>query len=198
MRRVYAKCFRYLRQRWIWVMLAVLVFVELLVFHCLHAEPGLGTYREYVAQTLPQYPNEFLFLAVGNSKSALWTVLMGAIPFGAGVFFDVFLQIKSLTAIGKYLLGDLGTAAFLAGVLPHGVVEILAMIMSVVCGVLISRAVTKTLLSLVKGQGRSALAEGAEEVRCIVGTVLLVVLPLVLIGAVIEVTVTPVIYAMFR
>ena len=77
----YGDIFRYFRKNWRWVLIAILVVAEILVYTCMNTAPNCH-YEQYVAETLPTYSGMFWFVLIENLKSAVLLVALGFVPFG--------------------------------------------------------------------------------------------------------------------
>ena len=133
-----------------------------------------------------------LGLLANNWQAVLFPVAMGFVPF-------LFLPLLTLASNGC-LLGMMGPwvqqrgmslTAYLAGILPHGVFEIPALVMSAACGVCLCR----NMCRIVTGSRR------AEPLAALLGdllrVMLLLVLPMIAAAAVLETYVTPVVMSFF-
>ena len=127
-----------------------------------------------------------LGLLANNWRAMLMPVLLGFIPF-------LFLPLLTLAANGG-LLGmmapwlqrnGMGLTVYLAGILPHGILELPALVLSAACGVYLCRNMGRILF-------RSERAEPLVElVSNLLRVMLLLVFPMVAAAAVLEVYVTP-------
>ncbi len=131
-------------------------------------------------------------LLANNWTAMLISVVYGLLPF-------VFLPVSSLIANG-FILGITGamtqlydqTLSFwLAAILPHGIFELTALVLSIACGVYVCFHMTRRVLAR---PNRTSMT----EVFCDVLRVLLfLVAPLTIAAAFIEAYLTPVIMALF-
>ena len=76
---------------------------------------------------------------------------------------------------------------YLVGVLPHGIFELVALVLSAAAGLYLCRAVSAALLKKQKGAVRAAIGRCGQ-------TMVLWILPLVIVAAVIESYVTPALF----
>lgn len=127
-------------------------------------------------------------LLMNNWRAMLISILYGFIPF-------LFLPVLSLISNGA-LLGLLAAvfvdqgapvAAFLAGILPHGIFELSALILSIACGVTLCRHMCRMVCSDPDRRPLPALLEDLLRV------LVLVIAPLTAIAAAVECYITPVV-----
>ena len=133
-----------------------------------------------------------LGLLANNWQAVLFPVAMGFVPF-------LFLPLLTLASNGC-LLGMMGLwvqqrgmslTAYLAGILPHGIFEIPALVMSAACGVCLCR----NMCRIVTGSRRAEPL--AELLGDLLRVMLLLVLPMIAAAAVLEAYVTPVVRSFF-
>ncbi len=131
-------------------------------------------------------------LLLNNWRAMLMSAAYGFIPF-------LFLPVMSLVMNGA-LLGMLAAifvtdgmslAAYLAGILPHGIFEIPALIFSIACGVYLCRNMCRLVVS---SPDRVPMLELLEE---LLRVVVLVIAPLTAAAAFVECYVTPVVMGFF-
>ena len=139
--------------------------------------------------------DEGAFSALGifgnNIRAFVLTACYGFIPF-------VFLPVVSLALNGAilglfaafYVNNGQSLLVYLAGILPHGIFELPAMVLAMSCGLYLCRVITDYVRFNRKGTVKPALANIAR-------VMVLNVLPLTAIAAVIEANVTPLILAHF-
>ena len=139
--------------------------------------------------------DEGAFSALGifgnNIRAFVLTACYGFIPF-------VFLPVVSLALNGAilglfaafYVNNGQSLLVYLAGILPHGIFELPAMVLAMSCGLYLCRVITDYVRFNRKGTVKPALANIAR-------VMVLNVLPLTAIAAVIEANVTPLIMAHF-
>ena len=133
-----------------------------------------------------------LSLLTNNWTAMLFSACYGFIPF-------LFLPLVSLLANGSllgmlaviYHTGGVSLLAYLAGILPHGIFEIPALMLSVTCGVCLCRNMCRMLLHSDK---QIPLVELLSD---LLRVLLLVVLPLTVLAAVMECYVTPWVMGLF-
>ena len=102
----------------------------------------------------------------------------------------LFRSLLGMMAV-IYLANDLSLAAYLAGILPHGIFELPALVLSISCGVCLCR----NMCRLVTGSDRRIPM--VELLSDLLRVMLLVVLPLTVLAAVMECYVTPVVMGLF-
>ena len=122
----------------------------------------------------------------------VFTILYGFVPF---LFLPVVSALSNAAVIGAlaayYRLNQLPMAVFFAGIVPHGIFEIPALVLAVTLGFLLCRNVARIIL-------RSGRAVPMVDLLAnILRTMLFVIFPLLLIAALIECYITPAIMSMF-
>ncbi|MBQ6249224.1 MAG: stage II sporulation protein M [Oscillospiraceae bacterium] len=128
---------------------------------------------------------------LNNIRAFLVTACYGFLPF-------LFLPALSLALNGAilglfaafYVNNGQSLLVYLAGILPHGVFELPALVLAMSCGLYLCRVITDYVRFNRKGTVKPALANIAR-------VMVLNVLPLTAIAAVIEANVTPLILAHF-
>lgn len=133
-----------------------------------------------------------LGLLANNWGAMLVSALYGFIPF-------LFLPVLSLASNGL-LLGLMGgfyqvrgvsLLLYLAGILPHGVFELPALVLSVACGVTLCQNMCRVVTNSPK---RVPMVElGGDLLR----VMLLMVFPMTVIAALLEAYVTPLVMSLF-
>ena len=133
-----------------------------------------------------------LGLLANNWQAVLFPVAMGFVPF-------LFLPLLTLASNGC-LLGMLapwvqrrgvGLGAYLAGILPLGIFEIPALVMSAACGVYLCRNMCRIVVGSPR---REPLAELLGD---LLRVMLLLVFPLIAVAAFVEAYITPIVMAFF-
>lgn len=131
-------------------------------------------------------------LLMNNWRAMLVSALYGLIPF-------LFLPLLSLLYNGL-LLGilavllqsrDVSILTYLAGILPHGIFELPALVLSVACGVALCRNMCRMVTGSPQKVPFMVLAEDLLRV------LVLVIAPLTVAAAFVECYVTPVVMALF-
>lgn len=193
---IYKNIFSFLRSNRKLVFITLLFIAESIVFCLLNCEADISRYMSYYNAARPQYSDLFSFILVKNMQTMLMTVLIGTIPLFIGTMFNSYLTVRSLTVVCKYAVAETSVVTVLASTLPHGAFEIPATIFSIILSAIISKEITLFLLSLIARKKfddpesvfyRHGLKETA--VFCFESLVF-VVLPLILLGALTETFVT--------
>ncbi|MDE7245496.1 MAG: stage II sporulation protein M [Oscillospiraceae bacterium] len=175
--------------------------IGLLVFTVLGAVAGtmapdavIELFEEFMDQVqeagvIDENGNMSVFsLMLNNWRAMLVSALYGFIPF-------LFLPVVSLFANGAmlgmlaafYHANNLPMLAFFAGIVPHGIFELPALVISIACGVYLCRSMCRVIL---KSPNREPMVEVCSD---LLRVMLLVVLPLVVAAAFIECYITPVV-----
>lgn len=131
-------------------------------------------------------------ILMNNWFAMVFTILYGFCPF---LFLPVLSAMSNAAVIGAlaayYRMNGLSMAAFLAGLVPHGVFEIPALVLAVSLGFLLCRNVVRIFL-------RSGRAVPMVDLLAnILRTMLFVIFPLLLIAALMECYVTPGVMSLF-
>lgn len=126
-----------------------------------------------------------LFFWINNTRASLIALLLGIIPF---LFLPVFSLIFNGISIGIVLgyssvKGLSAIQMFLLGILPHGIFEITAFILSVSLGIFLC-------WSIIKDKGEKGKLKNI--VINIFKIFVMIVIPLILIAGVVETYITPV------
>jgi len=130
-------------------------------------------------------------LFFNNFRAMLMGILYGLIPF---LFFPAVNLGFNALIIGimgaVYIREGFSPLLYLSGILPHGIFEIPALLLSISCGIYLCRTVTDYVRHNEKGIVKKAILN-------ILRLFLLVIVPLLLIAAVIECYVTPLVMNLF-
>lgn len=131
---------------------------------------------------------QFFPLLLNNFVAMVTSVAYGLIPFIRLPALTLGVNGASLGLFaGYYVHNDISLWAYLVGVLPHGIFEIPALVLSAALGLYLCKTVTAALREKKKG------AVSAAVTRC--GQILVYwILPLLILAAVIETYVTPVLF----
>lgn len=149
----------------------------------------LGSFMEQIAQSgvIDGEGRMSVFaLLMNNWRAMLVSALYGLVPF-------LFLPLVSLMTnglllgvmAGVYQANGMSMALLVAGVLPHGVFELPALVLSIACGVQLCR--NMCLLLMNHPEKRPFMAVAEELLRVLV----LAVAPLTVAAAFVECYVTP-------
>ena len=133
--------------------------------------------------------NLWLGIFVNNVIASGISSLLGAIPF---LFLPMFSLASNAIIIGLigavYQTNGIGWFAFLVGVLPHGLIEIPALVLAVSLGVHLCYQLSKTILR------RSFKGELKQAAIGCLRIYLLWLIPLFFIAAFIETFMTPILF----
>jgi len=134
----------------------------------------------------------FIGLLINNWFATVFTVLYGFLPF---LFLPLLSAASNALILGAvaayYHSADFPMAAFFAGIIPHGIFEIPALVLSVTLGFLLCRNLVRVIL-------RSEKAVPMVELLAnILRAMLFLVFPLLLAAALVECYVTPSIMNLF-
>ena len=128
----------------------------------------------------------FGFIAANNAVKSLLFMLGGLLGGVLPLFFVIFNGF--FIGYVAYTLGSVyGLGYIVAGLTPHGVIEIPAIILAMSIGISLGYAALNSL----RGEGSIM-----KEARPALGLFLTRVVPMLIIAAVIEVTITPLIMAL--
>ena len=128
----------------------------------------------------------FFGILLNNWFAMLFSVLYGFLPF---VFLPVLSIITNAVLLGAmaayYTISGLPLTLFFAGILPHGIFEIPALLLAVSMGVALCRNIIRLIT-------RSARAVPMVEfLTGLLQTMLLLIFPLILLAAAVESFITP-------
>lgn len=131
---------------------------------------------------------QFFPLLLNNFVAMITSVAYGLIPFIRLPALTLGVNGASLGLFaGYYVHNNISLWKYLVGVLPHGIFEIPALVLSAALGLYLCRTVTAALREKKKGAVSTAVT------RC--GQILVYwILPLLILAAVIETYVTPVLF----
>ena len=131
-------------------------------------------------------------LLLNNWMAILMCVLYGFLPF---LFFPVLILFSNSFLIGAmgayYHINGMPLSVFLAGILPHGVFELPALAIAAALGFTLCLTLAKKIL---RAPGTPLMKDLASDV---LRTLLLILFPLVLVAALMEAYVTPLVMGMF-
>lgn len=204
MREQFLDTSRYVRQQWKKFLAVAGIFILLSVGTALlmirnpdQARELMGLLQETMGKVVDEEGNIQLFqLFVNNLSVAGLGVLLGFIPFLAapmyiilsngavmGVVYGAYLSISDTLAAPVWKI-------MLVGILPHGIFELGAIFLSVALGLQLCFQISKQIM------GR-AVRSLKEELIDLGWAFVLWVTPLLLLAAVVECFVTPVLMEMF-
>lgn len=131
-------------------------------------------------------------LLMNNWRAMLTSAIWGLIPFLFLPVLSLFVNGALVGLLGGWVLQRGGSLAFYcAGILPHGVFEIPALVLSAACGVYLCWGLCRIILN--RPDKVAAVELFSELLRVLV----LVVAPLTVCAAFIECYITPVVMAFF-
>lgn len=136
---------------------------------------------------------EFALIFENNVQATILTVVYGFLPFLFYPALTLGTNALILSALGVVSVGggSVSLAAYLAGILPHGVFEIPALLLSCAVGLCHCRLVTGLILK------RPAATSWRQQVISLSYVYVALVLPLLLVAALIETFLTPAAIAWF-
>jgi stage II sporulation protein M len=122
---------------------------------------GLGEIAQKLAQTDHPQLSFFIFIFLNNSIKSIFIVFAGAL---FGVLPILFLVVNGMILgyLGALKMDEQMLAFFLKGIMPHGVIEIPAIIVACAYGLRFGSIVSKSLIGLVSVKRRLA---AASEIR---------------------------------
>lgn len=139
-----------------------------------------------------------LYLFLNNTRAMLFSLVMGLVPL---LFLPYFAIILNGAIIGFVLFlttvsGESLLAVFGLGILPHGVTEITAMCLSASLGLHLCKRMTKKLIpALFKDKTEEAFSITLKRT---LKTFVFVAFPLIVVSALIEGYITPLLLGLVR
>ena len=126
-----------------------------------------------------------------NLRAAVFSVLYGFIPFLYLTALAVGMNALILGVLAAYYVSN-GTSLliYFAGVLPHGVFELSALLITFALGLLLCRRITQYIRKNTKGMMKPLLCNIARSF-------VMHVVPLLVVAAVVETYITPAVLALF-
>ena len=172
----------------------LLLLVEMVVFFILNGSPDPRSI-ENLTTSPNNYPNLFLFIFLGNLKAAMMTILAGVIPGFLGSIFVLMMTVKSIVVATKTIATTISVGTIILSVIPHGIFEISAIILSIQLSSIISKNITVALCTLFRKkilniQGLTSV-NLKTQLRYAVISFVYIIFPLLLIAAIVEVTISP-------
>ena len=130
-------------------------------------------------------------LLINNLRAAAISVLYGFIPFIYLTALAVGMNALILGVLAAYYVNS-GTSLliYFAGILPHGVFELSALLIAFALGLLLCRRITQYVRKNTKGMMKPLLCNIARSF-------VMHVLPLLVMAAVVETYITPAVLALF-
>ncbi|MEA4813610.1 MAG: stage II sporulation protein M [Oscillospiraceae bacterium] len=133
-------------------------------------------------------------LFANNLKASIFSIVFGVFPF---VYLPAFPLGLNSTLIGAmaayYVVNRLSLAAFFAGIIPHGIFEIPALIVSFALGIYLCSEVS----SAVREKNRENVKPIGPIFANLARTYVFFVAPLLLVAAIVEAYVTPLVISLF-
>ena len=169
----------------------LLLLVEMVVFFILNGSPDPRSI-ENLTTSPNNYPNLFLFIFLGNLKAAMMTILAGVIPGFLGSIFVLMMTVKSIVVTTKTIATTISVGTIILSVIPHGIFEIPAIILSILLSSIISTVALCTLFrkKILNIQGLTSV-NLKTQLRYAVISFVYIIFPLLLIAAIVEVTISP-------
>ena len=126
-----------------------------------------------------------------NLRAAVFSVLYGFIPFLYLTALAVGMNALILGVLAAYYVSN-GTSLliYFAGILPHGVFELSALLITFALGLLLCRRITQYIRKNTKGMMKPLLCNIARSF-------VMHVVPLLVVAAVVETYITPAVLALF-
>ena len=130
-------------------------------------------------------------LLVNNLRAAAISVLYGFIPFLYLTALALGMNAIILGIFAAYFVNT-GTSllVYFAGILPHGVFELSALLLAFACGFLLCKRTTQYVRKNTKGMMKPLMLE-------LLRVFVMHILPLLAVAAVVETFVTPAVMALF-
>ena len=133
----------------------------------------------------------FFGILLNNWFAMLFSVLYGFLPF---IFLPVLTVVSNGLLIGAvaafYTINGVSLALFFAGIVPHGIFEIPALLLAVSMGVALCRNLIRMIIRSTKAMPMVEFLTGLLQ------TMLLLIFPLILVAAAVEAFLTPAILQM--
>lgn len=130
-------------------------------------------------------------LLANNLRAAVFSVLYGFIPFIYLTALAVGMNALILGVLAAYYVSN-GTSLliYFAGILPHGVFELSALLITFALGLLLCRRITQYVRKNTKGMMKPLLCNIARSF-------VMHVVPLLVVAAAVETYITPAVLALF-
>lgn len=159
------------------------------------AEKTLETFQQMVQETglIDDVGNLSVFaLLMNNWRAMLLSAAYGFLPFLYLPLISLFSNGALLGLMaGYYRNQGLSLGLYAAGILPHGIFELSALVLSIACGIRLCRNLCYMVM-------RSPMAEPLVELLTdLLRVLLLLVMPLTVVAAFVECYVTPAIMGLF-
>lgn len=151
-----------------------------------------GALKEFEGFTELSQFQLFLFIFLNNSVKIFFTIVLGIFLAIVPVLM-VFLNGYFIGGVIYLVLARSGWATILAGLLPHGIIEIPVFILAAGMGLMIGTRAAQKLFNTIERDKYSIKEDLKNGIRIFA----VVFLPLLLAAALIESYITPVILARF-
>lgn len=130
-----------------------------------------------------------------NLHAAALSILYGIIPFLYLPALPIGLNASIIGAVtSSYIVSSQSLLLFAAGLIPHGIFEIPALLIAFACGLYLCHEVTQRLSKSTSNKERTPLV---ETILSIMRVYLTIVVPLLIIASFIEAYVTPILMSFF-
>lgn len=130
-------------------------------------------------------------LMMNNMKACVMSIAIGLIPF---IFLPLITLIMNAALIGAmfglYSIMEISYLSLFAGLIPHGIFEIPALIISMTLGIYLCKETTMKLL------GKRSDVKISEVCGSIFNFYVCVIVPLLIIAGIVEAYITPIIMEM--
>ena len=138
-------------------------------------------------------PASALIIFINNARATFIAIIYGLVPF---VRLPVMLLGVNAAVIGLfgayYLNNNFSMLGYLAGILPHGIFEIPAIIIALACGMYLCRCITENIRSKDKKKGVVG-----NTLKLTLRVFVFHVIPLLIAAAFVEAYITPIILGHF-
>lgn len=157
-----------------------LQFVDLSASHT----TAMQTFISVVNLNTP--PQSIFDLTLQYTRILLAGIIMASISFGAMAVVLVIVPLGILGfLLGQPVIGQLGTAQFLAAIVPHGLIQVVAMVIGAAAALQVGSVVLRRQND--KTVGQAWLAALADFVAILLG----IVIPLLIVAGIVAVYITP-------
>lgn len=131
-------------------------------------------------------------LIVNNLEACLISALLGMIPFLFLPMVSLVMNGAIIGVMGAFMqYGGVPMTAFAAGLIPHGIFEIPALLLSMALGCYICWQITKKMI------GKNPELNMLDLALPVLRIYILIIVPLILIAGVVEAYITPMVMNMF-
>ena len=176
--------------------IVALVFIALTAAFSIYFYQNMESAKEVLSMYVPQAKSvmnedgslSYIGIVMNNIFACAMCIGMGLVPF---LFLPGWSVLSNCLVIGALLGYGAATgaqsplSAIVFGLLPHGIFELPGFFLSMAMGIYLCRTLTMKLLGKAKDEKIFAMLNGIAK------TFVLVVVPLLIVAAVIECNVTP-------